>query len=103
METEKLRKAALISLGTLAVLLLAAGLFWKERMLLCDAPHIAFRILNEGKLQIHQHRYGAFVTQSFPLIASKLPLPLSIVLFLYSISFNLFYFLVGALLVFRFR
>lgn len=103
MENPKLRKAARISLGTLAVLVVGALLFWKERMLLCDAPHIAFRIINEQTLQIQQFRYGAFLTQGVPLIASKLHLPLKAVLILYSLSFNLFYFIVAALLVCRFK
>ncbi|WP_276132899.1 hypothetical protein [Polluticoccus soli] len=95
--------AALLSLGTLAVLVIGALVFWKERMLLCDAPHIAFRIINEQTLQIQQFRYGAFITQSVPLLASKLHLPLQTVLILYSLSFNLFYFLIAAVLVFRFK
>lgn len=103
MENPKLRTAALLSLGTLAVLVIGALVFWKERMLLCDAPHIAFRIINEQALQIQQFRYGAFITQSVPLLACKLHLPLQTVLMLYSLGFNLFYFLIAAVLVFRFK
>lgn len=92
----------IIGLASLAFLLLLAVFFWKERAFFGDASWIAFRTINFGTLQIQEHRYGSFITQVFPLLASKAGLPLKAVLFLYSISFNLFY-LVAGLLLFRWR
>lgn len=85
------------------VLLLGAVVFDRERMLFCDAPHMILEILNKGGLQIQEHRYGSFITQAFPLLAAKAGLPLWGVVLLYSISFNLFYLAVAALLLFGFR
>ena len=90
---------------TAVFLVLLAGAFYfsYERILFSDAAFILTRIINSGSLQIQEHRYGSFVTQSFPLISSKLHLPLPVVVVLYSISFNLFYLAVVLLLLFRFR
>ena len=85
------------------VLLAGAFIFSLERILFSDAAFILTRIINSGSLQIQEHRYGSFITQSFPLLASKLHLPLHVVVVLYSISFNLFYLAVVLLLLFRFR
>ncbi len=90
---------------TAVFLVLLAGAFYfsYERILFSDAAFILTRIINSGSLQIQEHRYGSFITQSFPLIASGLHLPLPVVVVLYSISFNLFYLSVVLLLLFRFR
>lgn len=90
-------------MATMALLLAGSWIFYRERMLLCDDAHIAFHIINNGALQIQQMRFGAFITQWVPLVLAKLHLPLATVLMGYSLSFNLFYFMVAALLVFRFR
>ena len=78
-------------------------MYFKERMLFIDAPHNLFLIINDGWFHIEEHRYGSFISQLLPLLASKLHLPLSWVVVLYSASFNLFYFIVGMLLFFWFR
>lgn len=96
------RIGAILALVAMSVLLVWAAVFYKERMLLCDASYIFFRIVNEQTLQIQQYRYGAFITQMVPLIAAKLHLPLKYALVAYSISFNLFYLSI-ALIVFRLR
>jgi hypothetical protein len=103
MEQANLKKAAYIALGALAVLLAGSVIFYKERMLLCDDAHIAFHIINYGTLQIQQLRFGAFITQCVPLLLAKMHLPLKTILIGYSLSFNLFYFIVACMLVFRFR
>lgn len=97
-----LKTAALVSLGLLFVLLIGAWVFFRERMLFCDAAYISFNIINSGKLQIQVDRYGSFITQIVPLITSKMHLPLRTVLLAYSLSFNLFYFLTG-LTLYRLR
>jgi len=86
-----------------STLLILALLFWKERALFVDASYILFRIVNLDELQIQEHRYGSFITQAFPLFAARLHLPVTAVVLLYSISFNLFYFLAGWLVTYRLR
>lgn len=93
-----IKTGAKIALGVLLVLLIGSIVFWKERMLFSDAAFIAFRIINFGTLQMQVGRHGAFITQVFPYAAAKMQLPLSTVLLLYSISFNLFYLFAGWLL-----
>src|SRR5689334_1506138 len=85
------------------VLLIGAFVFSLERILFCDASYILFRIVNFDTLQIQEHRYGSFITQGFPLIAAKLHLPLSAIVVLYSISFNLLYLAVALLLLYKFK
>lgn len=89
--------------GLFMVLLIAAACFSVERVLFSDSAFVLFRIINSGSLQIQEHRYGSFITQSFPLLASRLHLPLKAVMVLYSISFNLFYLTVALLLLYKFR
>ncbi len=60
-------------------------------MLFVDPAFISFEIINSGNFVFSEMRYGAFITQIFPLIASKLGLPLKIVLILYSASFYLIF------------
>jgi hypothetical protein len=85
------------------LLLIGAFVFSLERILFCDAPFILFRIINFDSLQIQEYRYGSFITQSFPLIAARLHLPLAVIVVLYSISFNLLYLAVALLMLYRFR
>jgi hypothetical protein len=60
-------------------------------MLFADPSFIAFEVINSGGVVISEHRYAAAVTQSLPLLASWLGLPLSAVLGLYSVGFYLLY------------
>jgi len=90
-------------IGLFTVLLLGAAYFSLERILFCDASYILFRLINSDSLQIQEQRYGSFITQSFPLLAARLHLPLKMIVVLYSISFNLFYLAVALLLLYRFR
>jgi len=96
--SSSIKIAAQVALGFLIALLIGSIIFWKERMLFSDAAFISFRIINYGTLQIQVDRYGAFITQLFHYLASKAHLPLASVLLWYSISFNLFYLVVGGLL-----
>lgn len=85
------------------VLFIGSIIFAQERILFCDAPFILAEILNTGSLSIQEHRYGSFVTQLFPLLAGKAHLPLKDIILLYSISFNLFFLIIAAILLFGFR
>ena len=94
-------KAAI--LGLFFLLFLGSLYFSFERILYSDSSFILFRIINLGSLQPQEYRYGSFITQGFPLIASKLHLPLSWIVLLYSASFNLFYLAVAAILVLKLK
>ncbi len=100
---EGLRPMARTVPAILVVLLAGAIFFYKERMLFIDAPHILFRIINDGRLHIEEFRIGSFITQMFPLFCSKLHLPFKLLVVLYSASFYLFYLSAAALLVYKFR
>ncbi|MGC4056776.1 MAG: hypothetical protein QM743_01470 [Chitinophagaceae bacterium] len=93
--SDALRFSALIGVFALGLLLLGSIIFYKERMLMADAPWVVYNIINTHSLFIQEHRYGAFITQMFPLAGSLLHLPLQWILVLYSASFNLFYFISG--------
>lgn len=90
-------------IGLFVLLLAGAVYFYMERVLFLDASYILFRIVNQGVLQIQEYRYGSFITQGVPLLATKMGLPLRWIVVLYSASFNIFYLAVAALLVFRYR
>jgi hypothetical protein len=100
---EGLRPVARTVPAIVAVLLAGAIFFYKERMLFIDAPHILFRIINDGRLHIEEYRIGSFITQMFPLFCSKLHLPFKSLVVLYSASFYLFYLSAAALLVYKLR
>jgi hypothetical protein len=88
--------------GLNTVLLLGAAFFSLLRVLFADASFVLFRLLNQGSFQIQEHRYGSFITQSFPLMGTQLHLPLLTIAILYTINFNLFYLAVVLLLLYRF-
>jgi hypothetical protein len=94
-------KAAI--LGLFFILFLGSLYFSFERILYSDSSFILFRIINLGSLQPQEYRYGSFITQGIPLVASKLHLPLSWIVLLYSASFNLFYLAVAAILVLKLK
>ncbi len=84
-------------------LLVGAAVCWRERILFTDPSFILFRMLLEGQPIISEHRYGAVVTQVFPLVGFRLGLPLAVVCWLYSVSFYLFYTTVYLLVGLRWR
>src|SRR6185369_763769 len=90
-------------LGLFSILFLGSLYFSLERVLYSDSSFILFRISNLGSLQPQEYRYGSFITQGFPLIASKLHLPINWIILIYSASFNLFYLIVAAILVLKLK
>ncbi|MCW3120709.1 MAG: hypothetical protein JWQ38_201 [Flavipsychrobacter sp.] len=97
-----LRISSKIAFTALVALLIMAALFFRER-LFADTSYIAFSIINSKHLAIQEHRYGSFITQGIPWLGTQLHLPLKGILIAYNISFNVFYCLVCALLLFRHR
>ena len=102
MDFIKLKTAAKIALAALAVLCIGAVVFYKER-LFADTSYIAFLIVNYKSFAIQNQRYGSFITQLVPYIGQALHLPLKVILIGYVLSFNLFFFIINALLVYRYR
>lgn len=92
---QQLSRAALVYLF---ILLAGAVLFYRERMLLADAPWVLFNIINQKSFFIQEHRYGSFITQMVPLTGSLLYVPLKWLMIAYSVAFNLFYFLTAWIL-----
>ena len=99
----KHKSYAIIALCCQIILLIGSLIYYKERMLFSDAPHVLFKIINENKLQIAENRYGSFITQLFPLIGARMHLSLSALTLLYSASFNLFFLGTSALLTFKYK
>jgi hypothetical protein len=99
----QMRRFAQVALAMQIVLLALALVFYKERMLFLDAPHVLFRIINQQHLQIAEHRYGSFITQMVPLAGMWLHLPLKWLMIIYSASFNLFFLAAGLLCYSKFK
>ena len=78
-------------IGYLFLFILSA-VFYKERTVFTDIAYHLFYLLKDGTFAIQNFRYGAAFTQIFPLAASWLSLPLSTVMFFYSVGFTIFYF-----------
>jgi len=102
-EGQPLKKQSQIALAAMGLLLLGSIVFYKERILFSDSAYILFDIINYHSLAIQEHRYGSFITQLAPWLGQKIHMPVRAMLMAYSVSFNLFYFVVAALLIYRFR
>lgn len=91
---KSLRFAYFISVVFILMLATGSLIFYRERMLFVDPAFITFEIINSGWFVFSEHRYGAWITQLFPLIGSKLGISLRGILIGYSMSFYLFYLIV---------
>lgn len=80
-----------LGIGTYLVLLILSILFYKERTVMFDTAFQLFSMLKDDNFAIQINRFGAVFTQIFPLLASKLGLPLYVVALLYSAGFIFFY------------
>lgn len=81
-----------IGVASYLTMLIGSIFYLKERTVIFDASYQLFHVLAKDDLAIQVNRFGAAVTQIFPLVASRLQLPLSVVAALYSASFVVFYF-----------
>lgn len=85
-----------------AALLVFAIVFYKERTIFLDIAFHLFHIVKSGSFAFQVHRYSAAVTQVFPLVASKLLLPLPAVMMIYSagaiVYYTICYWLCGSVL-----
>ncbi|MDI9318954.1 MAG: hypothetical protein QM530_00630 [Phycisphaerales bacterium] len=73
------------------ILLSLSVLFYKERTVFLDISYHLFCILKDGTFAIQNNRFGAAVTQAFPLLGSKMGLSISNIALIYSMSFVVFY------------
>ena len=87
------KQTSLIGNITFLVLAIMAIVFWRERTIMLDASFQSFDVINKGKLAIQVQRFGAAFVQMFPLLTSKLGLPLKAILISYSLSFIIFHYL----------
>ena len=67
------------------VLLVLAGIFYKERVLYADSAWQIYKIINFSSFNIEAGRYGTVLTQIITLFAVRQELPLRFVI-LYRIS-----------------
>lgn len=88
-------------IGHLAFLLMTifAGIFYLERMIFVDPSFITFTLLDEGDYAVQVYRFGVVLTQSIPLIFHYAGASLKTILFAYSLTFPLLYWLIYTILV----
>jgi len=98
-----LKVASKIALAAMGVLFILGAIFYRERALFSDAAFRVFHVINYSRFGVPGKRYGAFIIQVLPYLARKLHLSINAILFLYGSSYNLFFFSVTALLVYRYR
>lgn len=79
-------------------LLVLSLIFYKERTLFADIPFHIFYLLQEQDYAIQNQRFGAFITQTPPLLALKSGASLQTVAFIYSATFALLYMAIFGLL-----
>ncbi len=97
--SEKSLHKPVFLIGSLAYLVLAvlALVFYLERTAFLDIAFHLFYIIKNGDFAIQNNRFGAGVTQIFPLLGSKIGMSLKSIMQLYSCSFVFYYYLVFAL------
>ncbi|PZF72345.1 hypothetical protein [Taibaiella soli] len=76
----------------LVVILLAIA-FYKERCIFIDIAFHLFNIVKDGAFAIQNFRFGAALTQIYPLLLTKMKMPLDTIMMGYSIGFGIYYFL----------
>ncbi len=74
------------------VLLVLAVIFYKERTILLDNSVFLFEILKDSSFNATHNRFISVIPQIFPVIATKMSLPLQWVMIFYSVSFVIYQF-----------
>ena len=77
---------------TYIILCILGTVFYKERVAFADLSFHMFCLIKDQDYIIQNQRFGAFITQSIPIIGSKLNLSLEIISIAYSLGFALYYF-----------
>jgi len=86
-----------------SLMALMALYWWETRIVYTDTAFVTFEIIRTQHLAIQASRYGSFVTQLFPWVATLLHAPLRWIVAAYSLSFVLFHFGVFAVCAFVLR
>src|SRR5688572_1150130 len=79
-------------LGYAGALILSLA-FYEERTAFGDIAFHLFEIIRKDGFAIQNHRFGAILTEVFPVVGLKLGLSLSAIMKLYSSGYVLFYLL----------
>lgn len=87
-----IKKVAIIGTVSYFILGILSILFYEERTAFLDIAFHLFYIIKDGDFAIQNNRFGAFFTQIFPLVSSKIGLSLPNVMRFYSIGFVIYYF-----------
>lgn len=101
-DTDRSKTLSKIALAAMALLLVGAIVFYRERMF-ADTSFIGFSIINNQDFAIQHGRNGSFISQVIPLLGAKLHLPLRALLVGYSVGFNLFFLAVVAILAYGYK
>lgn len=86
------KQTLIIGSITYGMLLILSVYFYKERTVFTDMAFHIFSIVKDHTFAIQNYRFGAFITQLFPIIGLKLGASLSNIAIAYSLSFVLLYF-----------
>ena len=89
------RNTALLT-GSIAyiTLLILSIIYYEQRTVIFDMSFQLFSVLKDNSFAIQINRFGAVVTQIFPLMASRAGLSLNNVALIYSTAFVIYYFAV---------
>ncbi len=75
------------------ILFLLAGFFFLERVLYADSAFQFFKIINFERFNIEAGRFSVFLAELIPLLAIKLGAGLKFVIFCFSVSYILIYYI----------
>jgi len=91
--------------GILSYLLLfvLSVLLYKERIIFADMAYHLFYIITGNNFTIQNYRFGAIVTQIFPLLSYRAGLSLNSIVLIYSLGFTCYYFICYLLAGFVFK
>jgi hypothetical protein len=88
------RTALLLGSVAYAVQLILSIIYFKQRTVIFDMSFQLFSILKDNSFAIQVNRFGAFLTQIFPLFARRAGFSLHGIAIIYSAAFVLYYFLI---------
>src|ERR1700744_3331054 len=98
-----LKRTAQVAIVAMSALFITGIIFYKERVLFADASFFVFNIINSKKMAIQELSLGSFIKQVVRYFGQVFHLPLSAILVLYGMSFNLFFLTVCAMRLCGFR
>lgn len=89
-----LKRIFLLGIGVYLILFIYALLFYKERVLFCDAAYYLYNILLDDTFSIQHQRFGAAFGQILAVITAKAGLSVDAIASSYSLSLVFFHFVV---------